>query len=128
GVVVATLNMALDGHKEVFSLLFVDREVPVAGDAEGVAPLDGHPGKELSCMAGDDVLEEDVAAPATIRNLDESRQDARDRDHAVAKPAARSARREADGEVERLVAQMGEGVPRIEGDRREDRKDLAPEV
>ena len=35
---------------------------------------------------------------------------------------------EADGEVQRFVAKVGEGVARIERDGREDREDLAPEV
>ena len=79
-------------------------------------------------MARDDVLEEHVAPPAGIGHLDEPRQHARDRNDAVAKPPARSARREADREVQRLVPEVGEGVAGIERDGREDWKDFPPEV
>ncbi len=63
-----------------------------------------------------------------VRDLDQPREHAGNRDDSVAEPRSRRSRAETDRQVERLVAQVGERVPRVERDGRQDREHLPPEV
>ncbi len=102
---VAAAHLPFDGDEQVLGLFLIDVEVPVARHAERPAALDGHVGKEQREVPRDDVLQQHRAAG----HSDQTRQERRDRHHAV--PQARfGPGREADGQVERLVAQVGKGM------------------
>ena len=78
-------------------------------------------------MAGDDVLEERKAT-SVVWDLDQAREHARHRHHAIAQPRTGRSGAESHGQVQGLVAQVGERVPRVQRDGRQDREYLAPEV
>src|SRR5258708_39827115 len=55
---IAPPHLPLDGDEQVLRLLLVDVEVPVAGDPEGPAALDGRLAEQLRDVEVDHVLEE----------------------------------------------------------------------
>ena len=79
-------------------------------------------------MARDHVLQQHVGASPAVRHFHQAGQHAGHRDHPVAQPRSRRRRGEPHRQVERLVAQVGEGVAGVERDGGEDGKDLAGEV
>ena len=124
------LPLKRDSH--VRDLFLVDEEVGVAGDAKLVAAQHGHAREQFTHMAVEDRGEEDefAAAAAELRGkADEPRQGARRLHNGCTGTAPeRIAAFELDHEVQTLVEHLGEGVRRIQADRREDRQQLAEEI
>ena len=120
----AAAQLHLDGHEEVVGLVLFEGEVGVAGDPEGVVVPDGHPGEQRLQVGRDDLLERHEAL--AVGHDHEAGQRRRDLDPG---DAALPRRRvlHLDHQVERQVRDVGEGVARVDGQRREHGVDLALE-
>ena len=109
--------------------LAVGVDVGVAGDVDDGAVL-RQVASEARVEAGeDDVFQQDVAEVVVVlRDADDARQRGRDLDDAEQVALVLVQRRQRAGDVEGAVAQVWEGVARIDDQRREDGRDAAVEV
>ena len=64
---VATPQLLLDGLEQVLGFFFVDLEVPVAGDAEGVGSAQPEHREDLVHVARDEIFEQHERASAPRR-------------------------------------------------------------
>ena len=114
---------------QVGHFFLVDEQVAVAGEAERALGLDGEPRKEVFHEALDDRRDQDDAvrdARDFGRHAQGLGQHARCLDDGQARPAAEGITAvQLDGEVQRLAGDAREGVGRVEGDRGEQRLDVA---
>ena len=113
-------QLHLDGHQQVVGLLLLEGEVGVARDPERVVALDLHPRKKGLEVGGDHLLQGDPS-PA-VGQGEEAGEERRDLDPGEAALPAGGVAHD-DGEVEREVGDVGEGVPRVHGQRGEHRED-----
>ncbi len=132
----APQQLLLQGLEEVLGVVLLDLEVLVAGDPERVVLHDLHPGEEVVQVGGDELLERneahrceriDVAVDADRLHHDEPGQRLRHLDPSEVLLLRRGVAHD-DGEVEREARDVGERVRRVDGERREHREDLPPEV
>ena len=115
-------QLGLDGPEQVVGLVR-DREVRVARDAEAGGVDDLHARKEPLHVGRDDVLERHQA----VARRQQARQPRRHLDAGEARlPLHRVAH--AQAQVEREAGDVGERQSRADGQRREDRVDLAVEL
>ena len=121
----APAQLGLDGTQQVVGLV-VDGEVGVAGDAEDVVVDDLHAREELVQMLGDQALEGHERAPVPDRH--EAREHLLRHLHAREGLLLGLRVAHEHGEREREVGDVREGTPEPDGERREDREDLAPET
>ena len=122
------------GLEQILGLLLVDLDVEVPRDAKDVEAFDPHRPGRSSCVSRDQVLEQDeraarraaalgVRMPATVKQAWERRGHLHDPEP---RPRACPSPSEHDPEVQALVlGPWGEGVARIDRDRRQDREHLA---
>ena len=120
----AAAQLHLECDEQVLGLFFFECEVGVAGDAERLGLAEDHAGKERVEVRGDDLLDGDESV--LVGELEESRQD---RGHLHPGDPLLGGRGvpDLDGDVEREIRDHGEGMPRIDGERGEDRVDVALE-
>jgi hypothetical protein len=128
----ALAQFALQGRAQVFQVFVFHRQLAVAGDAELVAALYRHAQEQLVHMRVQNGGQEDkgvrVAAAHFRRHLDHARQNARGlHDGNVGLAAKGIAAFQFHGKVERLVQHLGEGMGRVQPDRREDGHQLVAE-
>ena len=118
-------QLLLDRPQQVVGVV-VDGEVGVARDPEDVDVDDLHAREERVEVPGDQTLERHERAPVADR--DEARQHLLGNLHAREGllPGLRVAHEH--GEREREVGDVGEGAAEADGERRQDREDLAPEA
>ena len=116
----AATELGLDGLKEVFGFLLIDVEVRVASDSERKAGIDLQPRKQLGKVSGDEIL--DGKPAALIGEPDEARQQRRDL-HACKTSVPRRRVVHGDGEIEREIRDVGERMPRIDRQGRQNGKD-----
>ena len=131
GAAAQVAQLVLDALEEIFGLLLVDVEVAVAGDAEGEGAVDTVAGEELVGAELDDFAEEDEPFRAAGRggDLHHAREDpGHGQDGEEPLVLRRGGVVDRDDDVERLVAQLGEGMRGIDGQRGEDRIHLGAEV
>ncbi len=121
----APAQLELDGHEEVVGLLLLEREVGVAGDAEGEVVLDLHALEEAVEVGRDDLLERHE--PLAVGEHHEPRQRGRHL-HPGEAPLLGEPVAHGDREVERQVGDVGEGVAGVDGQRREHREDAVLEL
>ena len=127
----AAVHMAeflLDGMEQVVGLLLVDIEVAVTGDAEEVSAQNLHPMEERPDIVLDETAEKDEVVALLVGLVGEgndARQDARHLDDGQVGVEPISL--EMDDDIEALVEKLGEGMRRIDRQRREDREDLVVE-
>ena len=106
-------------------LFLLNLEVGIAGDPEGVMGDDLHAGEQRVEMGGDHLLERHE--PLTVRHHHEPRQDRRDLDPGEpGHPGPRVAHE--DSQVEREVRNVGEGVSRVDRQRRHHGEDPLAEL
>ena len=120
----APAQLHLDGHQEVIGLVLLQRQVGIAGDAESVVLADGHAREQRVQVGGDDLLEGNEAL--TVGHDHEAGQHGRHLDPGDAALTRRGVLH-LDHQVEGQVGDVGEGVARVDGQRGEDRVDLATE-
>ncbi len=120
----AAAQLHLDRDQQVVRLVLLEGEVGVAGDPEGVVVADRHAREERVQVGRDDLLQGHEAL--AVGHDDEARQGRRHLDPGDA-ALARGRVLHLDHEVERQVRDVGERVAGIDGQRREDRVDLALE-
>ncbi len=120
----ASSELHFDGDEEVVGLVLLEGQVGVAGDPEGVVVPDRHAGEERVEVGGDDLLERHEAL--AVGHDDEAGQRGRDLDPGDAALVRRRVL-DLDDEVEREVGDVGERVPRVDGEGGEDGVDLAVE-
>ncbi|EYF01279.1 Hypothetical protein CAP_8433 [Chondromyces apiculatus DSM 436] len=126
---VAAPELCLDGGEQVLPLLLVDLQVPVPRDAERVGAPDLRRREELLHVPGDHVLQQHEGAPLTLdRHPDQPAQHRRHLDHREARLLPLVLPREHDPEVDHLVPQVRERVPRVHREGRQHREDVGPEA
>ena len=121
----APTQLHLDRREQVVGLLLLEGQVGVAGDAEGDRLQDVHAGEQVVEVGGDDLLERDEAL--AVGHDDEPGQHRRHL-HPREPPVAGHRVPEHDGQVQRQVGDVGEGVAGIDRERREHREDAVLEL
>ncbi len=123
----------MDRLEEVLRLFLVDLHVEVARHAEPVDAAQAHSREDRADVPRNDLFDEDERVPrrlavrrADARHLHEARDHHRHL-HDTERRLAAAVAIEHDAEVQGLVAEVRERVTRVDGDRREDREDLALE-
>ena len=114
-------ELHLDGGQEVVGFLVADHEVGIAGHPEGVGRLDLHAREEHREVFGDHLFQR-VEPGAVGRDLEpgQQRRDLHPGEAALAvAPVPHH-----DGEVQRQVGDIGEGVAGVDGQGREDGEEL----
>ena len=132
GAAIAPPQLVLHRRDQVLRLLLVDLQVPVAGDAEPGGVQDREAGEEVDGVGGDHLVEQAVLDPGLGGQGDEARQHRRHLHHRqqhlhVAPPLPPGPPQD-EGHVERLVAELREGVTRVDRQRRQDREHLLREA
>ena len=114
----------LDRLEQIVGLLLLEREVGVASHTERVVRTDRHAGEQHVEVGGDHLLERHE--PHSVGQCHESREQVR---HLHPCEPALAVRRigDDDGEVEREVGDVGEGMSRIDRERREHGEDAVVE-
>ena len=120
--------------QEVLGVVLLDLDVLIAGDAEGEVLAHLHPGEELLQMGRDHVLQRDktrvIGVERGVRgghfDAHEPRQQRRHLDSREVLLAGLGVDQD-DGEVEREPGDVGEGVGRVDGQRRQHREELVAE-
>ncbi len=126
---VAAAQLGLDGLEQVLPLLLVDLEVPVARHAEGVGAAQPRGREELLHVAGDHVLDEHEGARRAVDpHAEEAAEHRGHLEHAEAGLLPLVLAGEHDAEVDALVAEVGERVPRVDRERRQHREDVGAEA
>ena len=119
----AAPDLLLDREQEVVRLVLLDRDVGVAGDPEQVGLDDLHAPEQLVEVRLDDLVEEDeLVAP----DREQAGEQGRDLDPGEALLAGLRVQ-QPDGDREAERGDVRERVPRVDGERREDREDLVVE-
>ena len=115
----AAQQLLLERSEEVLGVVLLDLDVLVAGDAEAVDLEHLHAGEEPAQVLADDVLERHEPLVADVDEAVERRRHL----HAREVLLARLGVAHQHGEVEREPGDVGEGVGRVDGERRQDRED-----
>ena len=116
-------DLLLDREQEIVRLVLLDRDVGVAGHPEQVRLDDLHAPEQLVQVRLDDLVEEDeLVAP----DREQAGEQGRDLDPGEA-VLARLRVQQPDGDREAERGDVRERVPRVDGERREDREDLVVE-
>ena len=111
-------------------LVFLDRQVAVAGDAKGDAL-----GRTIAAEEGvepgaDDVFQQDEPPLAVgfVGQRDQAVEDRRDLEHGVERPRVRLVGLDPQEQVQALVVHVRERMRRVDGQRRQDGVDLGVEI
>ncbi len=131
GAAAQVFQLRLDLLEEVFRLFLVDVEIAVAGDAKQLCAMHVAPGKQLVDEQLDDLADEDEdgLVGAGRCHPHHARQHARHRhDREVGFAFGRIRIVDRDDDVERLVADLGKRMRRIDRQRREHGKHLVLEI
>jgi len=117
-------ELGLDREEQVLALVFVDVDVEVTCDAEGEVAEQRLVREEARSLAEDDLFEgHEGRAHVRHRDRDQARQ-ARGKLDDAEGGFGSIALLKAETDVDVLVAQVGERVRRVDGDRRQDREDV----
>ena len=120
----APAQLLLDGQQQVVRLVLLDRDVGVARHPEQVVVDDLHAREQGVQVGGDDLLDQDVRAGAHLPQSGQHRRhlDAREAVLALVRVA------HGDRQRQRQVADVREGMRRVDRERRQDREDLVEEA
>ncbi|CAB4994836.1 unannotated protein [freshwater metagenome] len=119
----STHQLALEGLQQVLGVVFLDFEVFIARDPEGVLLQYLHAGEEIVQVSGDDVFERDEARATDV---EEPRQHRRHL-HAGKQLAPGVWVAHHHGEIQRQARDVGERVRWIDREGRQHREDLVEE-
>ena len=124
----AAFQRRLEQADQVFRL-FLDFEIAVADDAEQALRLDRKAGKQLLDMGDDHRLQQHQprAASGRLRQADEA-VDLGRHAHQRLHPRARAAVREVERERQAEIGNEGEGMSRVDRQRRQHREDMQEEM